>query len=191
MSWIPDLKIGIWNAWIFIIWPIVLNILGRFIFKEKNVSGRPRISVTRKFEKILNIISQASLIIGIIYSIFLPLQLNMIWFYIGLVIFLFGLILQLTALYTLRKAKPDRPWTTGPYRYSRHPIYFGLFLMIISISIMSLSWLFLLIVIIFAIPLLITIPAEERYCLKTYGKEYQEYIERTPRWIGLPKSKNS
>jgi len=53
LSWIPDFEIGIWNAWIFIIWPIVINILGRFIFKEKNISGRPRISVPRKFEKIL------------------------------------------------------------------------------------------------------------------------------------------
>ena len=189
MSLIPDFEIGIWNAWIFIIWPIVINILGMFIFKEKNVSGRPRISVPMKFEKILSIISRASLIIGFIYSIFLSLKFNTIWFYIGLLIFLFGLILQLTALYTLRKAKPDRPWTNGPYRYSRHPIYFGLFLMIISISIMSLSWLFLLIVIIFAIPLLIAVPAEEQYCLKTYGKEYQDYMERTPRWIGLPKPK--
>jgi len=189
MSWIPEFEIGIWNAWLFIIWPIILNILGRFIFKEKNVSGRPIISVPRKFEKILSIIPKVSLIIGFIYSIFLPLQLNTIWFYIGLLIFLSGLILQLVVLYTLRKAKPDRPWTTGPYRYSRHPIYFGLFLMIIGISIMSLSWLFLLIVIIFAIPLLMAVPVEEQYCLKTYGKEYQEYIDRTPRWIGLPKSK--
>lgn len=59
--------------------------------------------------------------------------------------------------------------------------------MIISISIMSLSWLFLLIVIIFALPLLITAPAEERYCLKTYDKEYQDYMDRTPRWIGILK----
>ncbi|VVB61477.1 Phospholipid methyltransferase [uncultured archaeon] len=188
MSWIPEFEIGIWNAWIFIIWPIVLNILGRSIFKEKNISGRPIISVSSKFKNILNIISNASLIIGIIYSIFLPLQWNTIWFYIGLSLFLFGFILQLTALYTLRKAKSDRPFTTGPYRYSRHPIYLGLFLMIISISIMSLSWLFLLIVIIFAMPLLTAVPAEEQYCLKRYGKEYQEYMEITPRWIGLPKS---
>jgi protein-S-isoprenylcysteine O-methyltransferase Ste14 len=131
----------------------------------------------------------AAIVVGAIYSIFLPLHLNTIWFYVGLLIFLFGLILQLTVLYTLRKAKPDRPWTTGPYRYSRHPIYFGLFLMIIGISIMSLSWLFLLIVIILAIPLLIAVPTEEQYCLKTYEKEYQDYMEKTPRWIGLPKSK--
>lgn len=188
MSWIPDFELGIWNAWIFIIWPIVIFISGSSIVKDKEVIKRLSVSIPMKFEKILNIQKMASIIIGVIYSIFLPLQLNTIWFYIGLLLFLFGLILQLTVLYTWRKAKPDGPFTTGPYRYSRHPLYFGLFLMIISISIMSLSWLFLLIVIILAISLLITVPAEEQYCLKTYGKEYQDYMQRTPRWIGLPKS---
>ncbi len=27
------------------------------------------------------------------------------------------------------------------------------------------------------------------YCLKVYGMEYQDYIERTPRWMGLNKSR--
>ena len=61
--------------------------------------------------------------------------------------------------------------------------------MIFSITIMSLSWLFLFLVIILAIPLILNALAEERYCLEKYGKEYQDYMERTPRWIGLPKSK--
>jgi protein-S-isoprenylcysteine O-methyltransferase Ste14 len=188
MSWIPEFELGIWNAWIFIVLAILPNILGRFIIKEKNISVKPRISVPRKYEKIFNII-MAAIVVGAIYSIFLPLHLNTLWFYLGLLIFLFGFGLQLSVLYTLRNAKLDRPWTTGPYRYSRHPIYLGIYLMIFSISIMSLSWLFLLLVIILAIPLLIAVPTEERYCLETYRKEYQEYMERTPRWIGLPKSK--
>ena len=188
MALIPDFEIGIWNAWIFMIWLIVLPVSSTFIIKEKKFLKRLSAYVPMKFEKISNILSMAVLIVGFIYSIFLPLQFNTIWFYIGLLIFLFGLIFDLTALYTLRDAKLDRPFTTGSYRYSRHPIYFGFFLIYISISIMSVSWIFLVITIIFAIHLLIVVPAEERYCLKTYGKEYQDYIERTPRWIGLPKS---
>jgi len=188
MSLIPAFEIGIWNAWIFMIWPIVLPFLSSFTTKEKGVSKRLRTSVPMKFEKILNVISMVAVIVGFIYSIFLPLKFNTIWFYIGLLIFLFGLIFDLTVLYTLREAKLDRPFTNGPYRYSRHPIYFALFLIIISISIMSLSWVFLLIVIIAAIHQLIVAPAEEQYCLEKYGKEYQDYMERTPRWIGLPKS---
>ena len=28
---------------------------------------------------------------------------------------------------------------------------------------------------------------EERYCLEQYGDEYRVYLDRTPRWIGIPK----
>ena len=31
--------------------------------------------------------------------------------------------------------------------------------------------------------------AEERGCLETYGEEYREYLDKTPRWIGIPKSR--
>ena len=189
MSWISDFEIGIWNAWIFMIWQIIIPILLTFIVKEKTVIKKLSDSVPMKFEKTSNTLSMLILIVAFIYSIFLPLQLNTPGFYIGLFIFLFGLIIEVWALLTFREAKPDGPFTTGPYRYSRHPVYFGFFLMYISITIMSLSWIFLVITIIFGIHFMIVAPAEERYCLETYGKEYQEYIERTPRYIGLPKSK--
>jgi len=29
---------------------------------------------------------------------------------------------------------------------------------------------------------------EERFCLKQYGKAYEEYMNRTPRWLGIPKA---
>jgi protein-S-isoprenylcysteine O-methyltransferase Ste14 len=31
--------------------------------------------------------------------------------------------------------------------------------------------------------------SEERFCLKEYGDAYREYMNRTPRWIGITKSK--
>jgi len=30
--------------------------------------------------------------------------------------------------------------------------------------------------------------SEERMCLEKYGDVYREYMEKTPRWLGLPKS---
>jgi len=191
MSWIPYFELGIWNAWIFMIWLIIIPVSSTFIIKQKEVLKRLSTSAPMKFEKTSNILSMVVLIVGFIYSIFLPLQFHAIWFYIGVLIFLFGFIFELTALYTLRDAKLDRPFTNGPYRYSRHPAYFGFFLIYISVSIMSLSWIFLVITIIYAIHLLIVEPAEERYCLKKYGKEYQDYMKRTPRWIGIPKNKKT
>jgi protein-S-isoprenylcysteine O-methyltransferase Ste14 len=189
MSWIPEFELGIWNAWIFMIWQIVIPILLVLIVKEKTILKKLSASVSMKFEKTSNILSMVILIVAFIYSIILPLQLNTLWFYLGVLIFLFGLIIDTTALFTFREAKPDGPFTTGPYRYSRHPVYVGFFLMYVSISLMSISWIFLVFTIIFGVHLLLVAPAEERFCLKTYDKEYQEYMERTPRWIGLPKSK--
>jgi len=31
---------------------------------------------------------------------------------------------------------------------------------------------------------------EEQGCLKKYGDTYREYMNRTPRWIGVPKGKS-
>ena len=188
MSLIPSFEIGLWNAWIFMIWTIVTPILLSLIIKEKGLSKILRTSIPMKHEKTLNIVSMSAVIIGFLYSIFLPLKINTIWFYIGALIFLFGFIFDLSILTTLRSAKSDKPFTNGPYKYSRHPGYFSLFMIMISISIISVSWVFLLITIICGIHLIIVTPVEEKYCLEKYGKVYKEYIERTPRWIGLPKS---
>ena len=187
MSLIPVFELGLWNAWIFMIWLIVTPILSSFLNKEKGVTKLLRTSVPMKYEKTLNIISMAAVYIGFLYSIFLPLELNTLWFYIGLLFFLIGFIFNLSFFVTIRSAQLNKPFTNGPYKYSRHPIYFALFVIIISISIMSLSWVFLLIAIICGIHLIIVAPVEEKYCLKKYGKVYQDYIEKTPRWIGIPK----
>lgn len=189
MSWIPDFELGVWNAWIFMLWLLVLSFLPYFVIKEKKVSERLTASPSMRFEKLLNITGTTLLIVSFIYSLFLPLQLNTVWFYIGVSIFLIGFVFLLTVLYVWRNAKPDQPFTTGPYRYSRHPAYFSFLLIYVSISLMSASWLFLIFTIIFAIMYRMFMPSEERYCLQTFGKEYQEYMERTPRWIGAPKSK--
>ena len=189
MSWIPEFALGVWNAWIFMVWLIVLSFLPGFIIKEKTVSEKLNTYPSTRFEKMLNIVGTTLLIASFLYSIFLPLHVDTPWFYIGVFIFLCGFIFLLTVLYTWREAKPDRPFTTGPYRYSRHPAYVSFLLIYGSIALMSESLIFLVLTIIFAIIYLWFIPTEERYCLETYGKEYQEYMDRTPRWIGVPKSK--
>ena len=188
MSWVPAFEIGIWNAWIFMIWLVISPLLSNVIIKEKNVSKRLRASAPMKYETFLNVVSMVAVFGGFVYSIFLPIQFNTIWFYIGFSIFIFGLIIDLSVLYALRKAEFDKPFTGGPYRFSRHPIYVALILIILSVSIMSFSFIFLIILITGLIHLLLAVPAEEQYCLKKYGKDYQDYIARTHRWLGFPKS---
>jgi protein-S-isoprenylcysteine O-methyltransferase Ste14 len=123
------------------------------------------------------------------YSIFLPLKLGTVWFYAGIMIYLVGLVMLLTAMVNVGKTPPGRPFTQGMYRYSRHPGYFSLFITFAGVSVASASWIFLLLSIVSIILQTSSVTAEERVCLETYGDEYQEYMHKTPRWIGIPKSR--
>ena len=191
MSLIPAFELGLWKAWIFMIWfflPPIISILGS---KGKATSKRLAVSVPIKHENLLNVISTAAVVAGFIYSVFLPLQLGKVWFFMGLVIFLIALVISLSVTFVVRTTPTDKPFTKGPYRYSRHPLYVAETLMFISITIASVSWVFLLLTVIIGSFHLIYEPAEEQYCLKRYGKDYREYMNRTPRSIGIPKSGKS
>jgi len=191
MPLIPNFKIGLWNAWIFMIWfylPLFISIYGS---KGKTTSKRLAVSVPIKHEKLFNVISTATLVARFIYSIFIPLQLGKVWFFMGLLIFLIALVISLSATFFVRTTPTDKPFTKGPYRYSRHPFYVAETLIFLGITIASVSWVFLLLTVIMQSFHMIAVPAEEKYCLKRYGKDYQEYMKRTPRWIGIPKSEKS
>jgi len=127
-------------------------------------------------------------ILGVVYSIFLPLQLGTIWFYIGLPISLVGLITFTMVIVTFATTPIDgEPLTKGLYRYSRHPMYVTQALMFIGVGIACASWLFLLFTIVYTILSIICVGSEERFCLEKYGDAYREYMNRTPRWVGIPK----
>jgi len=188
MSLIPNFELGLWNAWIFMIWLVILPFLTNLIIKDKNTSNKLKTSVPVKFEKGLNILSMIVVIFAFIYSLFLPFEIQTIWFYVGTVFFIFGFLIYISAIGYLRNVAANEFFNKGPYRFSRHPVYLSMIFIFVSVIIASISWIFLFLLILLVIHLIIAAPAEEQYCLKRYGKDYQQYIETTPRWIGLPKS---
>ncbi len=81
-----------------------------------------------------------------------------------------------------------KTFTKGAYRYSRNPGYLSILLVFIGIGISSASWLYLLLVAILMVMTHFKVVAEERVTLDKLGDAYREYMNRTPRWIGIPKS---
>ena len=126
--------------------------------------------------------------LALIYSIFLPLKIGTMWFYIGLPVALSGLIMYTIVPMNFAATPLDEPVTKGLYHYSRNPQYLTEFLMFIGVSIASASWIFLLFSIVYSISMLSFASSEERFCLEKYGDAYREYMNRTPRYIGIPKS---
>jgi len=187
MDIIPNFEIGLFNAWSFMIWTIISPFISFRILIDKKILKKISFSVQIKNEKILNILSMSAIIFGFIYSIFLPILFDTIFFLIGLLFFIIGFIFDVTAMMHIRKIEYDKPFTDGPYKFSRHPLYLALILIIIGIFLMTLSWLYLLIMLICIFHILVVVPSEEKYCLERYGKRYYDYVNKTPRWFGLPK----
>ena len=187
MSLIPAFDIGLWNAWLlmlplFLI-PAIMSSIKKGLFEKTESTAN-----LNKREKRVFVLSKVVLIFTFLYSIFLPLRLERLWFYIGLPISLLGIAMYIIVSMNIANTPVDRPVTNGFYRYSRHPMYMASIPALIGAGIASASWLFLLLSVLFAVTHLMNGIYEERLCLVAYGSVYQEYLDRTPRWIGLPKS---
>ena len=190
MSLIPEFELGLWNAWILILsYGLMYLVLGGLVrLMGLKGASRPTTPPLNKREKKLDYLSASTFLASIIYSFFLPLKLGTAWFYLGLVVYLFGMIFTIVAGTNLMNAPLDRPATEGLYRISRNPIYLGTNLIFTGIGIACASWLVLLLIAISIILQNILVGAEERWCLEKYGDAYREYMSRTPKWIGIPKS---
>jgi protein-S-isoprenylcysteine O-methyltransferase Ste14 len=186
MSVIPVFEIGIWNAWIFMLinflpMPIIMRVHKGALEDSMRAYGEAHKTVNR--------IAWVLWILTFVYSILLPLRLGEIWSYVGLPIAIVGTVTYIMVIvFFVTTPIGEKPITTGIYRYSRHPMYITQLVMLIGVGIASASWLFLLLTIVYTGLGFIYAGSEERICLEKYGDAYREYMERTPRWIGLPKS---
>ena len=185
MSLIPVFEIGVWNVWIIMLYCVLAGFIPNLIFNRDNLKVEgPKSQTEKKFRTPWAVL----FFLFAIYSIFLPFKVGTVWFYVGLPICLSGLILfTITAVNMATTPLRYKCVTKGLYRHSRHPGYLTMFLLLIGAGIASASWvpiLFAIVSMILWVPLSIS---EEDYCLEKYGDAYREYMNKTPRWIGMPK----
>jgi protein-S-isoprenylcysteine O-methyltransferase Ste14 len=193
MSLVPAFEVGLWNAWIFIlaflfchgiailVW-LLLNYDLKYVFKK--ASGDRYNKAERRIKWVWIFV----FCLLFLYTIFLPLRLGTAWLYAGITVSFSGLVAYEVAYAVWPNTPPHEPVTKGPYRFSRHPVYVAIFVQLIGVGIASASWVFLLFTSILIVLWRFLAIAEERICLERYGNAYHEYMKKTPRWIGLPKS---
>ncbi len=75
--------------------------------------------------------------------------------------------------------------TEGPYRYTRNPQYVGFIflfsgIILITYSLMALTTGLLILVLFLILPF-----SEEPWLRQQYGKDYEEYCEKVPRFVGF------
>ncbi len=187
MSLVPAFEIGVWNAWIFTSYQLIAI---PFLFR---IAGKRGTTHDDKLElsNTQRLIAGPTKLLSfpiLIYTIFVPLKLGTMWFYIGLPVILLGLVTGVIALINWATTPINAPVTRGLYRYSRHPMYITDVLFFLGLGIATASWIFLLFSVLWIVTGLTLAKPEEGDCLEKYGDVYREYMGRTPRWVGIPKS---
>jgi protein-S-isoprenylcysteine O-methyltransferase Ste14 len=186
VSLVPAFAIGIWNAWIlclvFLFVQFALMILLNRVYNGTFARASAP-SSTKKIDRLVNTV----LIIALIYSVFLPLKLGEAWFYASISIYSLGLVVLIVASINFAATPLDEPITKGIYKHSRHPMYMVMILVFLGISGATASWLFFLFFLAFVILVNIEAASEERFCLEKYGAAYRDYMDKTPRWVGIPR----
>jgi len=192
MSLAPVFEIGLWNAWILQLLFFLTMIVSDFLIGKEGRKRTKRMRQLVPFNRAEKILAYSTHVIimpfVIVYSIFLPLETNTVWLYVGLPIFAVSLVMYVVTILNVATTPVDEPVTKGVYRILRHPIYFGGFLMYIGVGIACASWVVLLCAVLWLVLFHIVVPTEERFLVERYGGAYQEYMNSTPRWIGIPRS---
>ena len=192
MSLEPTCEIGVWNSWILQVFMfLLLSAPTIFMSKEEkeSVNRGTESYPLGKTKKCLALSTHVVIMpVAFIYSIFLPLKLGTAWLYVGLVPYVLALVMSLMVYRDFATTPLGEPVTKGIYRISRHPTYLSGFLVYLGMGIACASWVLLLCAVLWIVLWCIAVPAEERFLLEKYGDAYREYMSRTPRWLGIPKS---
>lgn len=110
----------------------------------------------------------------------------------GWVLIVAGMLVLLWALLTFARARtaifPSRPArtivATGPYRFSRNPMYVGLSAIYIGLALlMSRAWPLLLLPLVLLALYALVIRREEHYLGHAFAEEYGAYRSRVRRWL--------
>jgi len=80
--------------------------------------------------------------------------------------------------------------TSGPFAYTRNPIYLGNLAIAVGLALLSrTAWVALMFPLLMFIEYHCIIRYEEEYLDRTFGEEYREYRRRAPRYLGLARPK--
>jgi protein-S-isoprenylcysteine O-methyltransferase Ste14 len=188
MSLIPAFQLGLWNAWILEVLALAGNAPHLLVSSEARAKFFALPPYSRA-EKACYFVARYGVGMATLgYSVFLPLKLGTVWFYVGLAIWLLALLTNLIGGINFSTTPLNEPVTKGLYRVSRNPAYLCKFLSDVGIGVACASWVFLLLAMTYIILANILAVSEERFCLEQYGDTYRKYMDVTPRWIAMPRS---
>lgn len=78
---------------------------------------------------------------------------------------------------------PNTLIVSGPYKYTRNPVYLGMILMVVGVELLLGSLIVFIFPVIFMFVLNKIIDGEEKILEKIFGEEYLKYKNKVGRWV--------
>ena len=130
------------------------------------------------------------LVVGVIIEIFFSRQLfpsSVFLLVLALMLLIFGLTFMIWSVREvgmLDMVAPERLITSGPYSFSRNPMYVSWISIYLSVFFINRSlWLLLLLFVAILITHYVVIIREERILRQKFGDQFEKYCERVRRYI--------
>jgi protein-S-isoprenylcysteine O-methyltransferase Ste14 len=178
----PVFRPGACNAWILLL-PLLLPgiYLGGF---RKDVARRlADMTGYRVDEKVFTVAASVAPYPFIVLTVWTPFTRVVPLVAPGLGFYLAGMVGFISALRAFARTPPGELCSTGPYRWSRNPLYVTAALVFLGVSLATAN------VVLFGLLLGMLllqhrmILAEERACRQKHGARYLQYAERVPRYV--------
>lgn len=174
------------RGWMFVLIYLLLNRIMLAIYPKhfsERFYKRPKFPLKKQLYSSVSysILLNATML----YIAFLPVKTGSSRFYAGTVIYLVSLILYMIALTNYASTPPDRPAVKGIYKISRHPQQVLTEFLLMGFGWAASSWITIISCTSQLILLYQSMNAQENYCIEKYGKEYEDYMKKTPKYFLL------
>jgi protein-S-isoprenylcysteine O-methyltransferase Ste14 len=176
--------------------------IGKMILQKRKGIQTDQIAKGNKQKKLFKIefvmkLATYSIVVVEIASIFLNTTFLFLWLRIvGAILGIIGVVIFGIAVYTMRDnwraGIPEKDKTelviSGIFNISRNPAFLAFDLVYIGILLMFFNWILLIFTLWAMVTLHLQIKQEEKFLTATFGEKYNEYKNRTRRYMG--KSQN-
>lgn len=135
------------------------------------------------FERIAYWVYQIATATLIVYVFFLKIRLTTPWFYMGLAVYISGVLLLVVSCIHFARPMESGLNTEGVYRFSRNPMYVAYFLYFLGCCMLTGSYVLLAVLLVFQLSAHWIILAEERWCGEVFGEAYGQYKKDVRRYL--------
>jgi protein-S-isoprenylcysteine O-methyltransferase Ste14 len=184
MEFIPELRIGLFNGWIFfafylVIFIIVMSTCSKEVVKR--LYDRKRWTTP---QYIFTVIGKIFSFINIIMILLAPIRLG-IPFIVGVIFYIAGLTGLAVSVVHYRDSPLGEPIIAGLYRVSRNPQMISIFILFCGMILIIGSWINLIFLSITIACSHFSILGEEKRLTEQYGESYVAYTNQVPRYFAF------